>query len=70
VSEVVVDFRTLDFMNSSCFKAFLDWIARIQELPYDQVYKIRFLSTESILWQRRSLRALQCFAPKLIELEE
>jgi hypothetical protein len=69
VKEVAVDFRTLEFMNSSCFKGFLDWIARVQELPSDKIYRIRFLSTQAILWQRRSLNALYCFAPDLIAVE-
>lgn len=70
VKEVAVDFRTLEFMNSSCFKGFLDWIARVQELPPEQIYHIRFLSTQGILWQRRSLHALHCFAPDLIHVQE
>jgi hypothetical protein len=70
VNEVAVDFRKLEFMNSSCFKGFLDWITHVQESPLDQIYKIGFLSTAGILWQRRSLRALQCFAPDLIEVED
>jgi hypothetical protein len=49
---------------------FLDWIARVQELPADKIYHIRFLSTQGILWQRRSLHALHCFAPDLIHVEE
>jgi len=32
-------------------------------------YRIRFLSNPSILWQRRSLHALSCFAAELITIE-
>ena len=69
VPEVVVDFRALDFMNSSCFKAFVTWIVRVQGLPPDAQYKIRFLSDKTKHWQNRSLGALTCFAVDLIHVE-
>ncbi len=67
--EVIVDFRKLEFMNSSCFKAFVSWIGRLQELEANEQYKIRFLSDQRMLWQRRSLHALSCFAVDLITIE-
>ena len=67
--EVIVDFRKLEFMNSSCFKAFVSWIGRLQELDAAEQYKIRFLSDQRMLWQRRSLHALSCFAVDLITIE-
>lgn len=67
--EVVVDVRALEFMNSSCFKAFVSWIGRLQELPPEAQYRIRFLSDQRMLWQRRSLHALSCFAVNLISIE-
>jgi hypothetical protein len=68
-SEVVVDFRALEFMNSSCFKAFVTWIVRVQGLATDAQYKIRFLSDKGKHWQNRSLGALSCFAVDLISVE-
>jgi hypothetical protein len=67
--EVIVDLRKLEFMNSSCFKAFVSWIGRLQELDATEQYKIRFLSDQRMLWQRRSLHALSCFAVDLITIE-
>lgn len=67
--EVVVDVRSLEFMNSSCFKAFVSWIGRLQELAPEAQYRIRFLSDQRMLWQRRSLHALSCFAVNLISIE-
>jgi len=67
--EVVVDFRDLEFMNSSCFKAFVTWIVRVQGLAEDAQYKIRFLSDRGKHWQRRSLGALTCFAVDLVEVD-
>jgi len=69
VPEVVVDLRKLEFMNSSCFKAFVSWIGRLQVLDATEQYKIRFLSDQRMLWQRRSLHALSCFAADLITIE-
>jgi hypothetical protein len=65
----VIDLTKLEFMNSSCFKAFVTWIDRVQELDPAAHYRIRFVSNPTILWQRRSLQALQCFAAELISID-
>lgn len=69
VSEVAVDFRQCDFVNSSCFKAFVVWLEQIQELAPPQQYKLRFFSNDTKSWQRRSLGALSCFAVDLVSIE-
>jgi hypothetical protein len=66
---VVVDLRSLEFMNSSCFKAFVSWIRTLQDLPATDQYKVRFLSDSKKHWQSRSLGALACFAVDLIHIE-
>jgi len=68
VAEVQMDLRDLEFMNSSCFKSFVSWISDVSDLTAGQ-YRIRFLSNPSILWQRRSLHALSCFAAELVTIE-
>lgn len=68
IPEVQVDLRELEFMNSSCFKSFVSWISEVSDLTAGQ-YRIRFLSNPSILWQRRSLHALSCFAADLVTIE-
>jgi len=68
ISEVRMDLRELEFMNSSCFKSFVSWISEVSDLTSGQ-YRIRFLSNPSILWQRRSLHALSCFAAELVTIE-
>lgn len=68
ISEVQMDLRDLEFMNSSCFKSFVSWIGEVSDLTAGQ-YRIRFLSNPSILWQRRSLHALSCFAAELVTIE-
>jgi len=69
VQEVAIDVRQLEFMNSSCFKGFVTWIGVVQEAEPGSQYKIRFLSDPRMLWQRRSLHALSCFAADLISVD-
>ena len=68
VQRVVIDFRDLEFMNSSCFKAFVTWLQNLLELEAAQQYRIRFLSDPGKHWQGRSLKALSCFASELVEI--
>jgi hypothetical protein len=68
-SKVIVDFRELEFMNSSCFKIFVAWLAQVRDLEATQQYRIHLLSNPNLLWQRRSLAALSCFAVDLVAIE-
>lgn len=68
-ASVVVDLTSLEFMNSSCIKAFVRWLSSVQDLGPGAQYKIRFLSRPELLWQRRSLHALRCFAADLVTVE-
>ncbi len=69
-TEVVVDLRQLEFMNSSCFKSFVSWVTDIQELDDAKRYKVKFLSNPAYHWQKRSLHSLRCFAVELITVVE
>lgn len=66
---VIADFRAVEFMNSSCFKCFVEWLGRVQELPETSRYKIVFDSNRTMHWQRRSLNALRCFAMDVVTVE-
>lgn len=68
VREVVADLRELVFMNSSCLKEFVRWVAHVEEQPA-RPYRIRFLSDPAAQWQARSLQALRAFAPSLITID-
>lgn len=68
-SKIIVDFRELEFMNSSCFKIFVAWLAQVRDLEAAQQYRIHLLSNPNQLWQRRSLAALSCFAVDLVAIE-
>lgn len=68
-TKVEVDFRELEFMNSSSFKVFVSWLAQVQELATDKQYRIHLRSNPNLHWQRRSLAALSCFAVDLVAIE-
>ncbi|MBX3161441.1 MAG: hypothetical protein KF773_36105 [Deltaproteobacteria bacterium] len=69
VPAVAIDLRELEFMNSSCLKILVAWLAQLRDLPADQQYRIKIRSNPSLLWQRRSLAALSCFAVDLVTIE-
>jgi hypothetical protein len=69
VKEVVVDFRELVFMNSSCLKALVTWLGRVQDRPANQRYAIRFLKEPAAHWQKRSFNALSAFASEVLTIE-
>jgi hypothetical protein len=62
--------RELEFMNSSCLKAFVSWIAKLEDVEDPQAqYRIRFLSDATKLWQRRSLGALTCIDADRLQVD-
>jgi len=67
--EVIIDFTGLEFMNSSCFRSFVSWLSEVQDLPVERQYRIRLIANSGMLWQRRSLHALKCFADELIRID-
>jgi hypothetical protein len=68
VREVAIDLNGCSFINSSCLKAILGWLAAIGELAPEAQYKLRFVWNTGAYWQRRGLQALQAYAPQLVEL--
>lgn len=68
-AEVVVDFRALKFMNSSCLKGLVTWICAIQELEPKSQYRVVLVSSPDMHWQRRSLHALSCLATELVTVQ-
>lgn len=67
--EVRVDFTSLEFCNSSGFKAFIYWIELIQKAPEAKRYKLRFVSSKERKWQRTSLLALSCYGVNLVTID-
>lgn len=69
VPTVIADLRALEFASSSCLKAFVTWLQRVQELDDPQRYQIVFRSNPRHTWQRRSLGALAAFASGVVRIE-
>ena len=69
VAEVVVDMRSLDFMNSSCLKTIVTWLNNVRQRPASEQYPIRFVRDRNAYWQERSLDALKAFAPGIVTVE-
>jgi len=69
VRDIVVDIRSLEFMNASCFNVLVNWLGLIHELEPHQRYRLHFTTNHSIPWQRRSLHTLSCFATDLVVVE-
>lgn len=69
IKSVRVDFKALEFMNSSCFKAFVEWLGNVQDLPAKERYMVAFESNRDMHWQRRSLNALRCFAMDVVTVD-
>lgn len=66
---VEVDFRQVDFMNSSCFKEFVAWLSRLKARQSADQYRVVLRSSSRARWQRASLNALSCFAASIVEVK-
>jgi hypothetical protein len=66
---VVMDFRQLAFLNSSCLKSLVTWILAIKDLPPERRYQVTFLSSLELNWQQRSLFAISSLALELVTIE-
>jgi len=66
--DVRVDLGDLYFMNSSCLKAFVSWIHKVNTTG--RPYAIRLLMNSRQQWQMRSLATLKRLAPAVVTIEE
>jgi hypothetical protein len=66
--DVAVDFRELEFCNSSGFKSFVHWIELIRALPAAERYGLHFLPAKERKWQRTSLLALSCYGVDVVTI--
>jgi hypothetical protein len=67
-TSVAVDLGDLYFMNSSCLKAFVSWIYKVNTTG--RPYQICLQMNPRQPWQRRSLEPLQRLAPAVVSLDE
>jgi hypothetical protein len=66
LASIRFDFRALEFMNSSCFKAFVTFIERSKQ---SEKLAIVFVTDPNHYWQRRSLEALRRLAMGRVSIE-
>jgi hypothetical protein len=66
--EVSIELWDLEFINSSCLKAMVAWIYKVD--TEGRPYKIRLLRDASLHWQRTSIATLQRLAPDVVIVED
>jgi hypothetical protein len=69
-STVTVDLRELYFLNSSCFKAIITWIASINTLNPSERYHVQFFINPGLAWQKRNLQSILDFAPTIVGVQD
>jgi len=67
IKEITLDFRELNFLNSSGIKTITKWIMKIPPLSDDKKYKLKLIYSEDVTWQRTSLMILTYLAPDNVE---
>jgi hypothetical protein len=67
-TQVEVDLCELYFMNSSCLKAFVSWIYKVNTTG--RPYQIHLQMNPRQPWQRRSLEPLKRLAPMVVSLDD
>jgi hypothetical protein len=67
-TQVQVDLADLYFMNSSCLKAFVSWIYKVNTTG--RPYQIHLQMNPRQPWQRRSLEPLKRLASAVVFLNE
>lgn len=68
LDEVTLELPELEFINSSCLKAMVAWIYKVD--TEGRPYRIRLLRDASLHWQRTSVATLQRLAPEVVIIEE
>jgi hypothetical protein len=68
LSELTVDVRGLTFVNSSAIRLFIDWAIWVSQPGLS--YKLRFVRSPSITWQRISFPPLAQLAAAHLVIED
>jgi hypothetical protein len=66
--EVTIELEKLEFINSSCLKAMVAWIYKVD--TEGRPYTIRLVRDAALHWQRTSLATLQRLAPQVVVLQD
>jgi hypothetical protein len=66
--EVTIELAELEFINSSCLKAMVAWIYKVD--TEGRPYTIRLVRDAAMHWQRTSLATLQRLAPEVVVIQD
>jgi hypothetical protein len=66
--EVTLELTELEFINSSCLKAMVAWIYKVD--TEGRPYTIHLLRDPALHWQRTSLATLQRLAPDVVSIQD
>jgi len=66
IKEIEVDIKGLNFLNSSGIKEIVAWIMKLETIPANKQYKIKFLCNKDLLWQESSISTILFLNPDLI----
>ncbi len=69
IKEVDLDFKQLNFLNSSGIKAIAKWIMKLGDLSEDKKYIIKIIHNKNITWQVTSLPTLTFLVPGAVKVE-
>lgn len=69
IQELCIDVRALTFVNSSAIRLFIDWAIWVSQPP-GATYKLRFIRSPHVTWQRISFPPLAQLAAKHLILED
>lgn len=67
-AQIAVDLEQLTFINSSCLKALVSWIYKVD--TSGRPYKIVLLRNPRMHWQKSSLSTLQRLAPQVVSIKD
>jgi hypothetical protein len=68
IKRLAVDLEQLTFINSSCLKALVSWIYKVD--TSGRPYTIVLLRNPRMHWQKSSLSTLQRLAPQVVSIED
>ena len=67
---LMVDVTDLAFINSSTIRLFVDWGQWILEEPDSHRYKLVFVTSSKVKWQRTSFKAIEALGEGWVEVRK
>jgi hypothetical protein len=70
LSELRLDITELTFVNSSAIRLFADWTTWLKNLPAAQRYRLTFLTSRKLTWQKSCFSALLVIAKDVLVVQD